>query len=234
MTHQVDKNVIDAGAKNRPSMLEKGMYDSWKSRIQIYIKGKENGDMLIDSIENGPFQLKKEITILLLTQDFHQKNNQLRTSSNPRTQATIQDGRVTIQNVQGRQSQGYAVNMGKSQAMGTRVMNTVRDETTNQPRLIRCYNCKDHVDAYDLDCDVKATTCTIFMASLSPAGSINGDTVGLVYDLDILFEVPHYDTYHKNDVLNSVVQETEYTKHLVSNNDSYDELPSDSNVIFVS
>ncbi|GJS61860.1 retrovirus-related pol polyprotein from transposon TNT 1-94 [Tanacetum coccineum] len=37
---------------------------------------------------------------------FPQTNNQLRTSSNPRNQATIQDGRVTVQIVQGRQTQG--------------------------------------------------------------------------------------------------------------------------------
>nr|GEV25624.1 zf-CCHC domain-containing protein/UBN2 domain-containing protein [Tanacetum cinerariifolium] len=34
---------------------------------------------------------------------FPPSNNQLRTSSNPRNQATIQDGRVTVQQVQGRQ-----------------------------------------------------------------------------------------------------------------------------------
>ncbi|GKB28676.1 hypothetical protein Tco_0868077 [Tanacetum coccineum] len=39
---------------------------------------------------------------------FPSTNNQLRTSSNPRNQATIQDGRVTVQQVQGRQGQGYA------------------------------------------------------------------------------------------------------------------------------
>ncbi|GKC61367.1 hypothetical protein Tco_1088965 [Tanacetum coccineum] len=39
---------------------------------------------------------------------FLPSNNQLRTSSNPRNQATIQDGRVTIQQVQGRQNQSYA------------------------------------------------------------------------------------------------------------------------------
>ncbi|GJX95342.1 integrase, catalytic region, zinc finger, CCHC-type containing protein [Tanacetum coccineum] len=37
---------------------------------------------------------------------FPQTNNQLRTSSNPRNQATIQDGRVIVQTVQGRQTQG--------------------------------------------------------------------------------------------------------------------------------
>ncbi|GKC15132.1 hypothetical protein Tco_1011914 [Tanacetum coccineum] len=39
---------------------------------------------------------------------FPPSNNQLRTSSNPRNQATIQDGRVTVQQVQGRQTQSYA------------------------------------------------------------------------------------------------------------------------------
>ncbi|GJX50903.1 hypothetical protein Tco_1242363 [Tanacetum coccineum] len=57
------ENRIAAGAQNRPSMLEKDTYDSWKTRIWVYIKGKENGDMLIDSIGKGPFKFKKEITI---------------------------------------------------------------------------------------------------------------------------------------------------------------------------
>nr|GEX20980.1 hypothetical protein [Tanacetum cinerariifolium] len=90
---------------------------------------------------------------------------------------------------------------------------------------------EDHVDTYDSYCDDKATTCVIFMASLFPARSLNDDTVALTYESDILFKVPHYDTYHKNDVLNYVVQETEYNEHFVSNNDSYDEITSDNNVI---
>nr|GEY39493.1 hypothetical protein [Tanacetum cinerariifolium] len=39
---------------------------------------------------------------------FPSTNNQLRTSSNPRNQTTIQDSRVTVQQVQGRQGQSYA------------------------------------------------------------------------------------------------------------------------------
>ncbi|GJT02957.1 hypothetical protein Tco_0824126 [Tanacetum coccineum] len=38
---------------------------------------------------------------------FPTTNNQLRTSSNPRNQATIQDGRVTVQQVQRRQGQNF-------------------------------------------------------------------------------------------------------------------------------
>ncbi|GJR51132.1 hypothetical protein Tco_1401653 [Tanacetum coccineum] len=57
------ENVIDAGSENRPPMLEKGMYDSWKTQIILYIRGKENDEMLKDSIDNGPYQLKPEITV---------------------------------------------------------------------------------------------------------------------------------------------------------------------------
>ncbi|GKD96291.1 retrovirus-related pol polyprotein from transposon TNT 1-94, partial [Tanacetum coccineum] len=89
----------------------------------------------------------------------------------------------------------------------------------------------DHVDAYDSDCDDEATACAIFMASLSPAGSINGDTAGPSYDSELLSEVPHYDTYHEDTILNDVVQEMEYNDHVVFNDNSCDELMSNSNVI---
>nr|GFA73579.1 integrase, catalytic region, zinc finger, CCHC-type, peptidase aspartic, catalytic [Tanacetum cinerariifolium] len=56
-------NVIDASYETRPPMLEKGIYDSWKTQILLYIKGKENGEMLIDSIKNEPVKLLDEITV---------------------------------------------------------------------------------------------------------------------------------------------------------------------------
>ncbi|GJZ88743.1 retrovirus-related pol polyprotein from transposon TNT 1-94 [Tanacetum coccineum] len=58
-----------------------------------------------------------------------------------RTQATIQNGQVTVQNVQGRQSQGYAGNAGNNQASGARVINTVGNAGANQLRVVTCYNC---------------------------------------------------------------------------------------------
>ncbi|GJU93354.1 hypothetical protein Tco_1318110 [Tanacetum coccineum] len=35
-------------------MLEKSMYDSWASRICLFIKRKKHGRMILDSIDNGP------------------------------------------------------------------------------------------------------------------------------------------------------------------------------------
>ncbi|GJR34256.1 hypothetical protein Tco_1209940 [Tanacetum coccineum] len=89
----------------------------------------------------------------------------------------------------------------------------------------------DHVDAYDSDYDDEATTNAIFMENLSLVGSINDDTVEPCYDSDILFEVPHYNTYHDSDMLNSNIQELGYIENIVSNKESYDELTSNNNVI---
>ncbi|GJR31420.1 hypothetical protein Tco_1107652 [Tanacetum coccineum] len=58
-------------------------------------------------------------------------NNQLRTSSNPGNQATIQDGRVTVQTVQERQNQGYASSGARSNstATGGPIRHEVQGET---------------------------------------------------------------------------------------------------------
>ncbi|GKB55324.1 hypothetical protein Tco_0906077 [Tanacetum coccineum] len=36
-------------------MLDKTNYSSWASCMMLYIKGKEHGKLLVDSILNGPF-----------------------------------------------------------------------------------------------------------------------------------------------------------------------------------
>ncbi|GKA64578.1 hypothetical protein Tco_0764285 [Tanacetum coccineum] len=46
--------MIIVGADNRPPMLEKSLYDSWKSRMEFYMENRENGRMILDSVLNGP------------------------------------------------------------------------------------------------------------------------------------------------------------------------------------
>ncbi|GKD32329.1 hypothetical protein Tco_1247838 [Tanacetum coccineum] len=43
-----------AGTDTRPPMLVEDDYDSWKIRIQRYIRGKPNGKLIWKSIQNGP------------------------------------------------------------------------------------------------------------------------------------------------------------------------------------
>ncbi|GJX51758.1 putative ribonuclease H-like domain-containing protein [Tanacetum coccineum] len=66
---------------------------------------------------------------------FPTTNNQLRTSSNPRNQATIQDDRVTVQQVQGRQGQNYSGTTYKGNATSSR-----GNTTSGQARVVKCYN----------------------------------------------------------------------------------------------
>ncbi|GJZ65157.1 hypothetical protein Tco_0621853 [Tanacetum coccineum] len=85
--------------------------------------------------------------------------------------------------------------------------------------------------AYRLEDMDDSIACTIFMASLSLAGSINGDTARPSYDSELLSEVPHYDTYHKDTIINNGVQDMEYNDQVVFYDNSCDELMSNSNVI---
>ncbi|GJY25019.1 integrase, catalytic region, zinc finger, CCHC-type containing protein [Tanacetum coccineum] len=46
--------MILFGADNRPPMLDKDLYDSWKSKIELYMQNRESRRMILESIENGP------------------------------------------------------------------------------------------------------------------------------------------------------------------------------------
>nr|GEU96217.1 hypothetical protein [Tanacetum cinerariifolium] len=53
MTSLADKAIL-SGADNRPPMLEKNMYDSWKSRMELYMLNRQHGQMILEAVENGP------------------------------------------------------------------------------------------------------------------------------------------------------------------------------------
>ncbi|GKB06172.1 retrovirus-related pol polyprotein from transposon TNT 1-94 [Tanacetum coccineum] len=53
MTTLANKAIL-SGADNRLPMLEKDMYDSWKSRMELYMLNRQNGQMILESVESGP------------------------------------------------------------------------------------------------------------------------------------------------------------------------------------
>ncbi|GKC67354.1 hypothetical protein Tco_1099952 [Tanacetum coccineum] len=53
MTTLADKTIL-SGADNHPPMLEKDMYDYWKSRMELYMMNRQHGRMILESVENGP------------------------------------------------------------------------------------------------------------------------------------------------------------------------------------
>ncbi|GJT40958.1 hypothetical protein Tco_0940823 [Tanacetum coccineum] len=132
------EHIIVAGVENRPPMLEKSMYDSWASRIRLFIKGEKHGRMTLDSIDNGPLVYPTGETLYEYYWIFSQLINDIHTigMTMQQVQATIQDGRVIVQQVQGQtqifagtRNRGYSTILRGNYAAG-------------QPRVMKCYNCQ--------------------------------------------------------------------------------------------
>ncbi|GJV68298.1 copia protein [Tanacetum coccineum] len=118
------------------SQDEKDRYNADIRATNIILQGLSPTDNLIENLTN---------TLALLSQSYKtflpQTNNQLRTSSNPRNQATIQDGKVVVQNVQGRQNRGQGNNARGAGAVGYgRAQNRVGNANPGQARQVKCYN----------------------------------------------------------------------------------------------
>ncbi|GKE87984.1 hypothetical protein Tco_1565459 [Tanacetum coccineum] len=157
----------------------------------------QQGEDLIECIN-------KAMTFLFVVASrFPPSNNQLITSSNPINQATIQDGRVTVQHVQRRQNLSYA-------GTGNRGITTTSkgNVAVGPSRVVKSYNSEaqeagqildeeqlaflvdpDDLDAYDSDCDDLSLAKAVLMANLSS------------YDPEVLSEVPYSDSY-PNDMIN--------------------------------
>ncbi|GKF72328.1 hypothetical protein Tco_0208442 [Tanacetum coccineum] len=111
-------------------------------------------------------------------------NNQLRNSSNPRQQATINNGRVTLQPIQGRQT-SLAAGTSRTDTPEASRSNTGKQRTVicqNYPGIpegqatqtVITHNAAykaDDLDAYDSDCDELNTAKVALMANLSHYGS---------------------------------------------------------------
>nr|GEX84312.1 hypothetical protein [Tanacetum cinerariifolium] len=59
VSKQKEKVVVSldfegSGVDNRPPMLEKDMYDSWKSRMELYMLNRQHGKMILKYVENDP------------------------------------------------------------------------------------------------------------------------------------------------------------------------------------
>nr|GEW43468.1 hypothetical protein [Tanacetum cinerariifolium] len=55
MATLADKAIL-SGADNRPPMLEKDMYDSWKSIMELYMMNRQHRRIILEFFENGPLK----------------------------------------------------------------------------------------------------------------------------------------------------------------------------------
>ncbi|GJS45292.1 hypothetical protein Tco_0595413 [Tanacetum coccineum] len=166
-----------------------------------------SSDNLIESLTN---------TLALLIQSYKahlpQTNNQLRTSSNVRNKAIVQDGRVVVQDVRGRynaNNQGRPFQRNNARgfvrtgnAGGQNRVTNFDDDVDDPPEQDLALNV-DHVfeadqcDAFDSDADEAPTAQTMFMVNLSSEDPIYDETEPS-YDSNTPFEVQDHDTFADN------------------------------------
>ncbi|GJX74677.1 retrovirus-related pol polyprotein from transposon TNT 1-94 [Tanacetum coccineum] len=338
MTTLADKANLSC-ADNRPPMLEKDMYDSWKNRMELYMMNRQHGRMIRESVENGPLiwptieenrvtrpkkysklsatkaiqadcdikatniilqglppkvyalvsnhkvtkELWERIQLLMqgtsfmkqerecltvpvfkqgddpidainhmmsflspvVTSCYPTTNNQLRNSSNLRQQATINDGRVTLQPVQ-RRKISLAMGTTRTYTPGASGSNSGKQRTVNSQancqilheeelafladlgitegqatQTVITHNVAyqvDDLDAYDSDCDELNTTKVALMANLSH------------YGLDALAEVHNHDNMDNN-MFNQGGQVIPSSEQSNVVNHSKTKITSDSNIM---
>ncbi|GJY22966.1 retrovirus-related pol polyprotein from transposon TNT 1-94 [Tanacetum coccineum] len=183
-------------------------------------------DNLIENLTN---------TFTLLTQSYKtylpQTNNQLRTSSNTRNQAIVQDGRVVVQNVQGRQNRGQGKNPKGAGAAGNGgVQNRVRNVNPGQARQIKCYNCNgiEHI-ARNCTQPKRPQNSDYFKDKMLLMQAQEND---LALNVDNVFQADECDAFD-SDVNEAPTAQTMFMANLSSADPIYDELgPSyDSNIL---
>ncbi|GKD04504.1 hypothetical protein Tco_1179478, partial [Tanacetum coccineum] len=142
---------------------------------------------------------------------FPPTNNQLRTSSNSRSHATVHDGHIITETVQ-RRALG---NVGNTGNRGTQNYGQMTDNVGKKPLAITTTNMFEvsHEDAYDSDIDEGPHVATTFMANLSSTSGTNGATTSQVNEVhtdanQIFDNVNHLLTHemHQEEHLDSDVE----------------------------
>ncbi|GJR47301.1 retrovirus-related pol polyprotein from transposon TNT 1-94 [Tanacetum coccineum] len=150
MTTLADKAIL-SGANNRPPMLEKDMYDSWKSRMELYMMNRQHGRMIFESVENGPL-----IGLRLRRMELIDQRNIL--SYLLRKQFKL----IVMSRQQISFSKDYHQRSNALLAEGQATQTVITHNAAYQA---------DDLDAYDSNCDELNTAKVALMANLSHYGS---------------------------------------------------------------
>ncbi|GJV58955.1 hypothetical protein Tco_1465055 [Tanacetum coccineum] len=57
MMANIFEDIQCVGSDTRPPMLDRSDFESWQQRIRLYCLGKENGENILKSIDEGPFKM---------------------------------------------------------------------------------------------------------------------------------------------------------------------------------
>ncbi|GJY33600.1 retrovirus-related pol polyprotein from transposon TNT 1-94 [Tanacetum coccineum] len=184
--------------------------------------------------------MNKAMTFLsaVFTPHYPSTNNQLRSSSNPRNQATVQDGRVIVQQVQGRQALNVVGSGSQHSGEGHMARQCTqpkrrRDATRFKENVLLV---QAQAEGKELDEEQLSFLADLGVADGQVAQTITHNAAFQTDDLDaydfdyILSEVPYSDTF-QNDMMNQSVQELQYSEQTPIVDYLDNEITSDSNII---
>ncbi|GJS18881.1 hypothetical protein Tco_0413353 [Tanacetum coccineum] len=172
MTTLANKSLL-SGGDNKPPMLEKHLYDSWKSRMELYMMNRPHGRMILASVEKGPLIWPS------ITEDGVTRLKEY-VELTP-AEAILADCDIKAINIilQGLPTEIYALGLNASSVLrqaekdenmvfNDKVLLVQAQSRQSSPNDAYKY---DDLDAYDSDCDELNSAKIALMANLSRNGS---------------------------------------------------------------
>nr|GEV93747.1 hypothetical protein [Tanacetum cinerariifolium] len=193
MTTLADKSIL-SGADNRQPMLDKDMYDYWKSIMELYMMNIQYGRMILESVENGPL-IWSSIEENRVTRP--KKYSEFSATKAIQADCDVKATNIILQGLPPEEREcklydefdKFAYKKGETLHPGITEAQATQTVITHNA----AYQADD-LDAYDSDCDEINTAKIALMANLSHYGS------------DDLAEVHNHDNVNHN-MINQAVQE---------------------------
>ncbi|GJY74967.1 retrovirus-related pol polyprotein from transposon TNT 1-94, partial [Tanacetum coccineum] len=146
----LSEDIQCAGSDTRPPMLDRTDFALWQQRIRLYCRGPKRPRVYFDLSPEDKERYNADIqatNILLqgLPKDICSLINHYTDAKdiwdNVKMLLKVQDGRVVVQNVQGRQNKGQGNNAWGAGAAGYGgAQNRVGNANPSQVRQVKCYN----------------------------------------------------------------------------------------------
>ncbi|GKD32613.1 hypothetical protein Tco_1248122 [Tanacetum coccineum] len=233
--------MILFGADNRPPMLDKDLYDSWKCRMELYMQNREHGRMILKSVEHSPIIWPtveengvirtKKYAELSATEKIHadcvMKATNIILQGLPadiyslERECKLYDAFDKFTHIKGESLHTFDVPVFSpgddpiaclNKAMA--FLTVVASSRGDKGKVILT----EGSNTYDSVCDDISNAKEVLMANISNYGS------------DVIFKVPHSETY-LNDMENQGVQTIQDFEQPPAVDFTDNEIHSDSNII---